>query len=168
MVYDDAEKLYAEVREDVESLLEDAFGVLFKKSTSLSLRNPLKTSSASGNLIAFNTTPFARRDVVKIPLSGAGAQLKSKVVQTSKDGSIGYALMDCTAGGSIAVPIGLYADCMPPTGMFVLFSWLVCVSTLTPLTATSTGPNTFVLKNSSVQLTVSKGRITSLRDVKLE
>lgn len=64
------------------------------------------------NLIAFNTTSFARRDVVKIPLGGGGggAQLKSKVVQTSKDGSIGYALMDCATGGSLAVLTGLYAD----------------------------------------------------------
>ena len=168
MVYVDAEKLYAEVREDVESLLEDAFDTLFKRSTPLSLTKPLKTSSASGNLIAFNTTSFARRDVVKIPLSGAGAQLKSKVVQTSKDGSIGYALMDCAAGGSLAVPTGLYADCMPPVGMSGPFSCLIYNSILMPFTAFSTGPDNFILKNSSVQLTVSEGRITSLLDVQLE
>ena len=57
---------------------------------------------------------------------------------------------------------GLYADCMPPAGMSNQSSCLVCVSMLMPLTAFSNGLDNFILENSSVQLTVSKGRITSL------
>ena len=53
------------------------------------------------------------------------------------------------------------------TGWYV-FCLYSDISTLTPPTASSTGPDNFVLKNSSVRLMVSKGRITSLLDVKLE
>lgn len=121
MVYEDAEKLYAEVRKDGDALLEEAFEALFEKSVPLSQDGTLKSFDGPRDLVAFNTTFFPRLDVVKIPLRGAASLLKSKVVQTSVDGSIGYALMDSSAGGSLANPIGLYADCMPASGMFILY-----------------------------------------------
>jgi|SRR5882762_2032037 alpha-mannosidase len=117
MVYDDAEKLYAEVRKDGESLLEEAFEALFQKSLPLS---QVKSFDVSGSIVGFNTTSFARRDIVKIPLRGSASQLKSKVVQTSLDGGTGYALMDGSGGGSLAIPSGLYADCMPASGMSII------------------------------------------------
>ena len=122
MVYDDAEVLYAEVRKDVGALLEEAFGALLSKSVPVSQELPSKSLDGSGNLIAFNTTFFSRRDVVKIPLRGASSFLKNKVVQTSLDGSVGYALMDCSEGGNLAVPKGLFADSMPVSGMSYLIS----------------------------------------------
>ncbi|KZT05154.1 glycoside hydrolase family 38 protein [Laetiporus sulphureus 93-53] len=143
MVYDDAEKLYAEVRKDGEQLLEDAFSALFPKSISLS-----NATGGLGKLVAFNTTSFPRRDVVKVPLRGGAARLKSQVVQVSKDGTEGFALMDCAEGGNLALPNGLFADSMP-------------VSVFTK------GSDHFVLRNQSVQLTISDGRITSLLDVEL-
>lgn len=120
MVYDDAERLYAEVRKDVEALLEEAFGALFRKSLPVSPDIPPKVSDASGFLVAFNTTFFPRRDVVKVSLLNAGLHLKSKILQSSRDGSVGYVLMDCSDGGSLVAPIGLNAICMPPMGMFTL------------------------------------------------
>ncbi|PCH42793.1 glycoside hydrolase family 38 protein [Wolfiporia cocos MD-104 SS10] len=146
MVYEDAEKLYAEVREEGEQLIEEAFHALFPKSIPLS--SPALSSARSGSLVAFNTTPFPRRDIVKVPLTGSASRLRSQVVQVSKDGSYGYALMDGSDGGNVSVPSGLYADCMP-------------VSVYT------NGADHFVLRNASVQLTISKGRITSLYDVEL-
>jgi alpha-mannosidase len=119
MVYDDAEKLYAEVRKDGECLLEEAFDALFESSHPLSNTNPEKSSYTTKDIVAFNTTPFSRRDVVKIPLHGTASQLRSKVVQTSTDGNIGYALMDNSHGGSISLPSGFYADCMPTLGIFI-------------------------------------------------
>lgn len=116
MVYDDAEKLYAEIREDVDALLEEAFGALLNKSVPISQEKPAKSLESSGSLVAINTTFFPRRDVVKIPLRGASSALKTKVVQTSLDGSIGYALMDCSEGGNLALPKGLFADSMPVQG----------------------------------------------------
>ena len=120
MVYEDAEKLYAEVRKDGGALLEEAFEALFHKSIPLSQETPLKSSVLSGDLVAFNTTFFLRRDVVKIPLQSAASHLKSKLVQTSADGTVGYALMDNIRGGGLSIPSGLYADCMPAWGMFAL------------------------------------------------
>ncbi|EPQ55548.1 glycoside hydrolase family 38 protein [Gloeophyllum trabeum ATCC 11539] len=146
MVYEDAEKLYAEVRKDGKALLEEAFEAILPRSAPATSDNLAKLRG-QGDLVAVNTTFFARQDVVKVPLTGAGSQFKSQVVQTSKDGT-GYALMECLADSNIALCKGLYADSMP-------------VSVYT------NGSGHFVLKNSSVQLTISGGRITSLLDVQL-
>lgn len=102
MVYDDAENLYAEVRKVGGELLDEAFNVLFPRSVPLSQKMAFKTSSNSGdNVIAFNTTPFPRTDVVVIPPTGSAPQLNSKVIQTSRDGKIGYAIMHSPEGGSL-------------------------------------------------------------------
>ena len=113
MVYEDAEKLYAEVRKNGEPLLEAAFKTLFPDSTSFANAT---SSRSPGTIIAYNTTFFPRRDVVPVPLSGKSSNLKSQVVQTSIDGSVGYALMDCTEGEHIARTSGLFADSMPVSG----------------------------------------------------
>ncbi|KAK7679936.1 hypothetical protein QCA50_016882 [Cerrena zonata] len=139
MVYDDAEKLYSEVRKDGKHMINEAFKALFPSSSDV----------AAGNIVAYNTTFFPRRDVVKIPLAGNGSRLRNQVVQASKDGSYGYALLDGSNGGHISRPTGLFADCLP-------------VSVLT------NGKGHFVLRNSSVQLTINDGRITSLYDVDLD
>jgi alpha-mannosidase len=114
MVYEDAERLYSEVRKEGNALIEEAFHVLFKDSTPVTP----DAKAASGNLIAFNTTFFPRRDVVKVPLDGSGyaRKLKSMVVQTSKDGKEGYALMNCSDGDSLSFCSGLFADCNPASG----------------------------------------------------
>ncbi|KDQ59961.1 glycoside hydrolase family 38 protein [Jaapia argillacea MUCL 33604] len=148
MVYDDAEKLYTEVRKDGQELLEEAFDTFLPGSSLLSLESVAQQKfTNSGNIVAFNTTFFPRRDVVKVPVTGSASRLKSKVVQTGKDG-VGYALMDGSQGGSLVASRGLFADCMPPS----IFS---------------NGSDHFVIRNSSVQLTISGGRITSLFDVQL-
>ena len=64
--------------------------------------------------------------------------------------------------------IGLYVDCMSSAGVSGPFTCLVCISMLIPFTASSTGLDNFILKYSSVQLTVSKGLATSLLNVQLE
>jgi alpha-mannosidase len=117
MVYEDAEKLYAEVRKEGDTLIEEAFEALFQSSTALSPT----AKPTSGNLVAFNTTFFPRRDVVSVPFgSGAhAAKLRSRAVQTSSDGKEGCALMDCSEGGSLAFSSGLFADCNPPSGAFL-------------------------------------------------
>ncbi|KNZ71950.1 Alpha-mannosidase [Termitomyces sp. J132] len=109
MVYDDAEKLYAEVHKDGEALLDDAFRVLFPDSVVLNASTNLKALPPIGKIIGFNTTFFRRSDIIEVPLSTS--------------------LM-----------------------VYVVFT---------------NGTDNFVLRNSSVQLTISKGRITSLLDVKL-
>ncbi|TCD63848.1 Glycoside hydrolase, 38 vacuolar alpha mannosidase [Steccherinum ochraceum] len=148
MVYKDAEQLYSEVSKDGEKLIEEALSALFPAA--LDITDP-SIKSTPGHIIGYNTTFFPRRDVVALPLTGAASRLKSQVVQTSKDGSVGYALMDAAGGegARVSKSRGLFADSMP-------------------VSVFSNGSDHFVLRNSSVQLTIYKGRITSVLDVQLD
>ncbi|KAF5376659.1 hypothetical protein D9615_007835 [Tricholomella constricta] len=152
MVYDDAEKLYAEVRKDGEALLDEAFSVLFPDSVLLTRTTNPKSLPASGKIVGFNTTFFRRSDIIEVPLVGASSGLKSQVLQTSSDGKTGYAVMNSPGGGSVG------ALCTPATGLH---------AQILPVSVFTNGSDNFVLRNSSVQLTISKGRISSLIDVKL-
>ena len=114
MVYEDAEKLYAEVAKEGKALLEEAFKAIFPPSVSLA--DPAFKSKKTGTIVGFNTTFFPRRDIVEVPLTGAAQRLKSQVVQTSKNGTSGLALLDCSAGGGVAYGTGMYADCKPVSG----------------------------------------------------
>lgn len=111
MVYEDAEKLYAEVREVCTGLLEAAFGILFPQSS------PLLSPSKSEMIVAFNPTSFERHDVIKVPLSGNAARLKTQIVQASADGKYGYALMHSKSKEVVAQPTGLFANCAPASGL---------------------------------------------------
>ncbi|KAG6332318.1 hypothetical protein ID866_6771 [Astraeus odoratus] len=147
MVYDDAEKLYAEVRRDCHSMLEEAFNVLVAGT------HPALESSPSADLqagiLAVNPTQFARQDVVEFPLSGVASGPLSSVVQTSVDGKHGYALIECQEDDFVGQATGMSTRCVP-----------VSVQT--------DGSDHFVLRNSVIQLTISKGRITSLYDLVLK
>ena len=161
MVYEDAEKLYAQVKKDASELIDEAFEAILGWPSS-----DIRTQPVSENFIGFNTTPFPRRDVVKIPFAGPhAAKLRSKLVQATKDGKEGYALMDGSAGGPLCSSSGMFADCHPVSGKPVP---VVCeiITEFRPSVHTN-GSDHFVLKNGLVQLTISQGRITSLLDVQL-
>lgn len=116
MVYDDAEKIYARVAKDGKALLEAALQTLIPKSVAVSLDQPLQ-SAANGQIIAYNTTPFPRLDVVQVPLHGPGAnKLKAEVVQVAKDGNSGFILVDGTTAPGPARARGLFADVQPALG----------------------------------------------------
>ncbi|KAI0685236.1 galactose mutarotase-like domain-containing protein [Cytidiella melzeri] len=134
-----------EIEKDCEDALEKAFEALFPKSSPLTSAANTRTP---GTIMAYNTTFFPRRDVIQVPLEGYASSLKSQVVQASEDGSIGYALLDCIEGSHVARASGLFADCMPAS-------------------AFTNGADHFVLRNSSVQITLLGGRITSILDVQL-
>ncbi len=122
MVYDDAEKLYAEVRKEGRALIEEAFKAIFPSSLALDDPNFKKKT---GTLVGYNTTFFPRRDIVEVPLAGgAASKLRSQVVQASKDGTVGLALMDCATGGGVAFGTGMYADCKPVSGTYDSFERL--------------------------------------------
>ncbi|KAF8512088.1 glycoside hydrolase family 38 protein [Hysterangium stoloniferum] len=146
MVYEDAEKIYARVAKDGGVLLEAAFKALMPKSIPISLDKPLQTT-LNGKIIAYNTTPFARLDVVQVPLSGSGGnKLKAEVVQIAKGGNSGFILVDATSAPGPATARGLYVDVQPAT-------------------AQAHADGRFILMNSHVILTITDGRITSLIDV---
>jgi alpha-mannosidase len=95
MVYEDAEKLYAEVRRDTEALTEEALCVIYPDSLPLSSVTP----SGPLTLFAHNTTPFARRDIVRVPLACTG-----NVLQTTSDGKEGYVVLEGGPGGGLVLP----------------------------------------------------------------
>lgn len=162
MVYEDAEKLYAEIEKDAGKLIEEAFEAIFGVPNFDARKQPL-----SGNVIGFNTTPFPRRDVVKVPLTGRhAAKLRSKLVQTTNGGKEGYALMDCSTGGPMCSPSGMFADCHPVSGTRAPRR-MRCTLAETRALVYTNGSDHFVLRNDLVQLTISQGRITSLLDVQL-
>ncbi|KIJ07646.1 glycoside hydrolase family 38 protein [Paxillus involutus ATCC 200175] len=138
MVYDDAEQLYSEVRKDCQALLEEAFGVLLSGSVSLLGDMP---SSQPFNLVAVNTTPFPRRDVIKIPVSVVSQSLIPQPVQMSADGKHAYVLLQAQENEMIARLTVLSAD-------------------YTPASVYTNGSDHFVLRNQNMQLTISQGRST--------
>ncbi|KAJ7467473.1 glycoside hydrolase family 38 protein [Mycena latifolia] len=137
MVYDDAEKLYAEVRKDGVEMLDEALDVL------LGGKRP---GQGQGQVVAYNTTPFARREVVSLPPGAAQMQAEGA----------GYAVVQC-AGAGLA-PLEPVPRAMSEAAGFMPVS----------VYATGTDGNAnLVMRNGSVQLTIDKGRIVSLVDVKL-
>ena len=132
MVYDDAEVLYEEVKQDGEAMLEDAFSVLFPNSVPLTPSTRSKSMAGSSKIVAYNTTFFPRWDIVKIPLAKAGGALKSLVLQASDNGKEGYAIMHCANGGAVGElkhpSNALHAHLKPVSGadsFFSFFSWVL-------------------------------------------
>jgi alpha-mannosidase len=120
MVYEDAEKLYAEVRKSGEMLLDKAFDVLL--GTGNSALVPSTRFPTNAMLVGYNTTFFQRFDIMEVPLASASTGLKSQILQTSGDRKFGYAVMHCEGGGSmgsLCTPEkGLHNYIMPASGMF--------------------------------------------------
>jgi alpha-mannosidase len=164
MVYDDAEKLYAEVQADGRDMLEEAFKVLFPESVRLSRINDL---THLDQIAAINTTFFPRLEVIEIPLESASLSLKSQLIQSSKDGKIGYLLMQCQAGERLALSkaLQLSSGLTPVTGKLGVHSALILG--LISAKVYTNGSDHFVLRNATVQLTISDGRISSLYDIEL-
>jgi alpha-mannosidase len=123
MVYEDAEKLYAEVARDGKALFKEAISTYLRDIIPLSSIIESQALVGNGRLVALNTVHHTRREVVEIPLVGPTAmRLKSEVVQISRDGSKGYALMDSEDnGGGFLRAKGIYADLQPSTGKY---QWL--------------------------------------------
>jgi alpha-mannosidase len=121
MVYEDAEKYYAEVRKAGDKLLDEAFAVLFPDSVALTRDINVKSLPLSSKIMGFNTTFFRRSAIIEVPLVGANSGLKSQVLQTSSDGKTGYAVMNCPGGGNVGAlstpETGLHAQIMPVSGV---------------------------------------------------
>jgi alpha-mannosidase len=116
MVYEDAEKLYTEVREDGTSILDDAFKALFSSSS-------LSSATPGSAVIAYNTSFFPRCEVVKVPISCC-AQDQLQRMQLSKDGQHAYTVTSFDEANMNMSPVGLglpqsvAAGLKPVSGMF--------------------------------------------------
>lgn len=129
MVYDDAEKLYAEVAKDGKDMFEEAVGALVPDTLPLSaLSSPtssglthLSSHSGKWRLVGLNTVHASRREVVEVPLAGPGAiKLRGEVAQIAKDGSKAFAIMETDdphiIGAGLLSAKGIYADLQPVAG----------------------------------------------------
>lgn len=112
MVYDDAEKLYAEVTSDGKHMLEDALSVLLPGSKAAGggiggIGAAATEFKRRGSLVALNTTPFPRREVIRVP-AGLGLQ-RATEEDEAKDGyspkyvSDEFTLVDVPASGAALV-----------------------------------------------------------------
>ncbi|KAI6019052.1 glycoside hydrolase family 38 protein [Pisolithus microcarpus] len=147
MVYDDAERLYSEVRRDCQKMLDEVFGVLLT-APSTACGDSVLAGKPSG-FLALNLTPFSRQEVVEVPLSGDGA-LPSfpTVIQRSLDGKRGYALIECE-DDSICDRETSVHECLPAS-------------------VESVSSNHFILRTPVIKMTVFEGRITSIYDLVLK
>ncbi|SGY50301.1 BQ5605_C001g00869 [Microbotryum silenes-dioicae] len=142
LIYEDAEKIYAETAEKGGALLEEALRVLLPGSVRAD-----DVNAEGDELVAVNTTNFARRDLVKIPLAGARA-LADAAIQLSHDGAA-YVLFENDGAQPLSSTTSIEA------------------LNLVPARARAVGSD-YVLSNSQLRVTVNKkGRITSLIDVEL-
>jgi len=123
MVYDDAEKLYAEVKLSGESLIEEALSILFPDSFPFcSMANPkMKYLEGSHDkIIGYNTTFLPRWDVIMIPIDRVNSALKAHILQASDDGKEGYGVMQTPDGsqvGQLRNPdCSLYTHLQPASG----------------------------------------------------
>lgn len=121
MVYEDAEKLYAEVAKDGKELFKEAASAYLSGLIPLTSAIAGQTSLTNGRLVALNTVHANRQEVIEIPLSGPSAtKLRTEVVQISKDGSKAYALMGSEENaGGLMFAKGMYADLKPASGKFI-------------------------------------------------
>ncbi|ORY82383.1 family 38 glycoside hydrolase [Leucosporidium creatinivorum] len=145
MVYEDAEKIYAETAHKGGALLEEALKALLPDSFPIT-----DVNSFGDDLIAVNTTGFARREIVKIPLAGARA-LADAAIQISHDGAA-YVLFENEG----AEPL------VAATSMAQLDE-----KKIAPARARAVGED-FVLSNAQLKVTINKkGRIISIVDTEL-
>ncbi|GAA5913613.1 hypothetical protein JCM6882_001702 [Rhodosporidiobolus microsporus] len=153
MVYEDAERIYAAIASKGSTLLDDALSALLPGSSSLT------SSSADGPLVAINTLPHPRREVVKVPLSVARALGEAAVQRCGgaegKDEA--YVLFETDGVGQ-----GMLA-CEP-----VKAEEVAALGAEFGARARTSGTD-FVLSTPKLSVTVSRaGRLTSIYDRELE
>jgi hypothetical protein len=82
-------------------LLDKAFDALLGTSNSaLAPSTTFTDFPTNTTIVRYNTTFFQRFVIIEVPLAGASAGLKSRILQTSRDGKVEYAVMHC--GGSVS------------------------------------------------------------------
>lgn len=136
MIYEDAREKYAKIAKNIGAVLKNAYEILYPGSVALS------EAQQPGHIFAVNTmNGYPRREVVACKVNPV---VKTSSAQLSGDKA--FMLMESGVGDElIASPKGLYAETKP-------------------VSIQQTG-DSFEMANSSIRLTVSEGRITSLYDI---
>ncbi|GAA5998647.1 alpha-mannosidase [Rhodotorula paludigena] len=158
MVYEDAEKIYADVTKKANALLESALSALIPHSTPLSSAELPSSSAPLDALVALDPLSPAqpRRELVKVPLAVARA-LEDAAVQRSHDGEA-YVLFEGTEGVQ-----GQTVLHKPVGAMEIAERGHVLAAR-----ARTAGDN-FVLSTPKLKVTVTpSGRISSIYDKEVE
>lgn len=141
-VYDDAERIYRDIKEKGGKLLRMAVDALGSDA-----RN-------EGGIMALNTLGIPRRELVRVPSSDATSSdgpdadlVRANAVQTCEDGTHLLLLEDVLASGSARSTSGLQT-----------------MRSLEAVCVTQTGHNAYTMRNAFIAVTVEKGRITSIND----
>jgi alpha-mannosidase len=171
MVYEDAEKLYAEVCTDTQTLLDQALHTLYPSSILLS---SVATVPASVLLTVFahNTMFFPHQDVVHMLLT-KGRISSGNVLQMTSDGKEGYIFLEGSTGSGLILPSQISTQgpwqCTGPHS-HSRSPWLTHHLGLisADVMVHSASSDAFVLGNRAIQLTITGGQITSLFDVWLK
>ena len=151
MVYEDAEEKYAKIGKEMTSVRDAAHEVLYSQSYSLD-----DGPTVDGTVFAVNNIPnYNRREIVEVPVD-AHPSLKSTAAQISRNGKTAYMLMEAGGGEEEMVAVSK-----------TLFSKGLAEDRPRVSVHTS-GPNTFIMANSQVRMTVDEGRIVSVYDVAMD
>ncbi|WOO86295.1 Alpha-mannosidase [Vanrija pseudolonga] len=140
MANEDAMEIYARREAEVRALLDAALGALVPQSAAM---NGVAPASSAADILVLDPTRLARTEVVH--LSAGVVDLLDVPSQVLSDGSaLAFArTADTGVGGLVAV------DSIPPA-------------------ATAHGSGAYTLSNADFSLTITNGRIASLRDVQLD
>ena len=109
MVYEDAEKYYANVAKKGRQLIHEALDALFDLP-------PTSASQGKGTVLAFNPTMFPRLDIIKVPLATTSFA-QDAIVQAAEDGTHEYLLMQSEHGSGCSIPRGLLSECRSASGV---------------------------------------------------
>lgn len=120
----------------------------------------------SSTLFAFNSTPFARRDLIKISIESLKSLSEEVEVQIGHDGSA-YVLLEGVAGEMVSKVSQIKSN----EAVRGDFRRALCVTTQTDLlryVATTSGDD-HILSNAQLEVKInSSGRITSILDKALD
>lgn len=137
LVYDDAERIYADVDRRAKALFQQASASLCGEQ-------------AGSNGLAINTLDLPRRELVRVPRDSVSQSSQSLAVQTSKaDGSALLLVEDVNKSGALTL-------CPSP---------VTAMQDLEAVSVTEGANGDFQLRNASVSLKVADGRIVSIYDI---
>lgn len=158
-------QIYADTAHKGTALLEEAMKALIPGS------HPVEDCNAEGDeLIAVNTTGFARREIVKIPLASARA-LADAAIQISHDGQA-YVLFENEGAEPVVNATSMTqlaeSKIAPARGELGRAHIRETATDLLVLVSARAVGSDFVLSNAQLSVTVSKkGCITSIVDLGL-
>lgn len=143
MIHEDQRQKYRAILIKANNLLEEAYKILYAGSTEVT--GSTKVSSIE-NLVAINPTPgIPRREVIPVCLKSTPG-LRSFCAQVNAKKTQGYIIAETARSNPLSAAItGLFGDSPPASAQQI-------------------ASDVFTLQNSTLDMTIKEGRITSIYD----